>query len=110
MRGGPAGPSPAEVSQAAQKAVALAQAEKSAFTRADVIKHLGRVLPRTGMDPAAAAALLEEVADRALASEFEPVACLEAPSRPPLRAACCARTGAASTSGTAADGSPRTRS
>jgi hypothetical protein len=31
------------------------------------------------MDPAAAAALLEDLADRALASEFEPVACLEAP-------------------------------
>ena len=31
------------------------------------------------MDPAAAAALLEELADRALRSEFEPVACLEAP-------------------------------
>ena len=77
--GGPAGRSPVEVSQAAQKAVALAQGDKSTFTRADVIKYLGRVLPRTGIDPAAAAALLEEVADRALASEFEPVACLEAP-------------------------------
>jgi TrwC relaxase len=77
--GGPAGPGPAEVSQAAQKAVALAQGEKSTFTRADVIKYLGRVLPRTGMDPAAATALLEEVADRALASEFEAVACLDAP-------------------------------
>ena len=44
-----------------------------------MIKYLGRVLPRTGMDPAAAAALLEDLADRALRSEFEPVACLEAP-------------------------------
>ena len=68
-----------ELARAAQKAVALAQQEKSTWTRADVIKYLGRVLPRTGMDPAAAAALLEEVADRALASEFEPVACLDAP-------------------------------
>ena len=68
-----------ELARAAQKAVALAQQEKSAWTRADVIKYLGRVLPRTGMDPAAAAALLEDLADRALASEFEPVACLEAP-------------------------------
>ena len=67
------------MSRAAQKAVALAQQDKSAWTRADVIKYLGRVLPRSGMDPAAAAALLEEVADRALRSEFEPVACLEAP-------------------------------
>ena len=80
---GPGDPGPVlsqlEISHAAQKAVALAQQEKSAWTRADLIKHLGRVLPRSGMDPAAAAALLEDLADRALRSEFEPVACLEAP-------------------------------
>ncbi len=40
---------------------------------------MGRVLPRSGRDPAAAAALLEDLADRALRSEFEPVICLEAP-------------------------------
>ena len=68
-----------ELSRAAQKAVALAQQEKSTWTRADVVKYLGRVLPRSGMDPAAAAALLEDLADRALRSEFEPVVCLEAP-------------------------------
>jgi hypothetical protein len=68
-----------ELARAAQKAVALAQQDKSAWTRADVIKHLGRVLPRAGRDPAEAAALLEDLADRALRSEFEPVACLEAP-------------------------------
>ena len=68
-----------ELARAAQKAVALAQQEKSAWTRADVIKYLGRVLPRSGKDPAAAAALLEDLADRALRSEFEPVLCLEAP-------------------------------
>jgi conjugative relaxase-like TrwC/TraI family protein len=68
-----------ELARAAQKAVALAQQDKSTWTRADLIKYLGRVLPRTGIDPAAAAALLEDVADRALASDFEPVACLEAP-------------------------------
>jgi conjugative relaxase-like TrwC/TraI family protein len=68
-----------ELSRAAQTAVALAQQDKSAWTRADVIKYLGRVLPRTGRDPAAAAALLEDLAGRALASGFEPVTCLEAP-------------------------------
>ena len=68
-----------ELSRAAQKAVALAQQEKSTWTRADVLKYLGRVLPRSGMDPAAAATLLEHLADRALRSEFEPVVCLEAP-------------------------------
>ena len=72
-------PSQLELSQAAQKAIALAQQDKSTWTRADLIKYLGRVLPRTGRDPAAAAALLEDLADRALRSEFEPVACLEAP-------------------------------
>ena len=89
--GGPAGapahdpdspapvPAELELARAAQKAVALAQQEKSAWTRADLIKYLGRVLPRTGRDPAAAAALLQDLAGRALASEFEPVTCLEAP-------------------------------
>jgi conjugative relaxase-like TrwC/TraI family protein len=74
-------PIPAELerARAAQKAIALAQQDKSAWTRADLIKYLGRVLPRTGLDPAATAALLEDLADRALQSEFEPVACLEAP-------------------------------
>ena len=72
-------PAELELARAAQKAVALAQQENSAWTRADLIKYLGRVLPRTGRDPAAAAALLEDLADRALASEFDPVTCLEAP-------------------------------
>ena len=56
-----------ELARAAQKAVALAQQEKSTWTRADVIKYLGRVLPRSGLEPGAAAALLENLADRALA-------------------------------------------
>ncbi|HXJ28751.1 MAG TPA: AAA family ATPase [Streptosporangiaceae bacterium] len=76
----------AELTRAAQKAVALAQQEKSAWTRADVIKHLGRVLPRTGMDPAAATALLKDLTDRVLASQFEPVVCLEAPELPEVPA------------------------
>jgi conjugative relaxase-like TrwC/TraI family protein len=67
------------LSRAAQQAVALAQQEKSTWTRADLIKYLGRLLPRTGRDPAQAAALLEDTADRILRSEFEPVLCLEAP-------------------------------
>src|SRR5262249_20728071 len=68
-----------ELTRAAQKAVALAQQEKSSWTRADLVKYLGRLLPRSGLDPGAAAALLEELADRALGSEFERVVCLEAP-------------------------------
>ena len=76
---GPAPVSELELSEAAQKAVALAQQEKSTWTRAALVKYLGRVLPRSGRDPAAAGVLLEDLADRALRSEFEPVACLEAP-------------------------------
>src|SRR6266536_3208945 len=77
----PPGPglSPLEMTRAAQKAVALAQQEKSTWGRTDLIKYLGRVMPRTGMEPAAAAALLEDLADRALRSEFEQVVCLQAP-------------------------------
>jgi hypothetical protein len=68
-----------DMERAALKAVALAQREKSTWTRADLVKYLGRVLPRSGMEPAEAAALLEDLADRALRSEFESVTCLEAP-------------------------------
>ena len=67
------------LSRAIQQAIALAQQDKSTWTRADLIKYLGRVLPRTGRRPAEAAALLETLADRALRSEFDPVLCLEAP-------------------------------
>jgi AAA domain/TrwC relaxase len=75
----PESPDRLELARATQKAVALAQREKSTWTRADLIKYLGRVLPRTGMDPAVAASMLEDLADRALRSEFEAVICLEAP-------------------------------
>jgi hypothetical protein len=72
------------LARAAQQALALAQQEKSTWTRADLIKYLGRLLPRTGRDPAQAAALLEDTADRILRSEFEPVLCLEAPEPAPV--------------------------
>ncbi len=68
-----------ELRHAALTALARAQRDKSAFTRADMIKHLGRVLPRTGRHPDAAARLLERLADLALAGEFEQVVCLDAP-------------------------------
>ena len=69
-----------EVARAAQKALAKAAAEKASWTRADLLSHVGRTLPRVGADPAAQAALAERVTDRALAGEFGPVACLEAPA------------------------------
>jgi len=73
------GATPIHARRAAQTALALAQRDRATFTRADLVKYLGRVLPRTGMNPDTAAGLLEDLADRALAGEFEPVACLEAP-------------------------------
>ena len=73
-----------EACRAALKAVALAQREKATWTRADVIKFLGRVLPRTGADPDQAASQIEVLADCALAGEFEPVLCLEAPEAVPV--------------------------
>jgi len=77
---GPGGsPQDATVEEAARQALALAQQEKSAWTRADLVKHLGRTLPRKGRDPDAAALLVEETADLILLSEFGPVLCLEAP-------------------------------
>ena len=103
-------PYPVELARAAQKAVALAQQEKSTWTRADLIKYLGRVLPRTGMEPATTAALLEDLADRALRSEFEPVICLEAPEAVEVPRSLLRAEGAASTSGTAACGTPPARS
>jgi hypothetical protein len=76
-------PTPLQVRRAAQTALALAQDAKSAFTRADLMKYLGRVLPRTGMAPDAAADLLESIASRALAGEFGQVTRLEAPEPVP---------------------------
>jgi len=89
--GGPPGPgrglSPVQAQRATQTALALAQQARSTFTRADLIRYLGRVLPRTGMNPDAAAGLLEDLADRGLAGEFEQVLCLEAPEPVPVPAA-----------------------
>jgi conjugative relaxase-like TrwC/TraI family protein len=76
-------PTPLQLRRAAQTALALAQDAKSAFTRADLTKYLGRVLPRTGTAPDAAAGLLESIASRALAGEFGKVTCLEAPEPVP---------------------------
>ena len=69
----------AALARAARRALALAQQERSAWTRADLVKHLGRTLPRTGRNPEAAARLLEETAERILRCEFDPILCLEAP-------------------------------
>ena len=79
--GGPEpGLDPARVALIAREALERVQAERATFTRADLVAGIGRAMPRTGIDPAAVVALVEELADRALRSDFEPVVCLEAPS------------------------------
>ncbi len=70
----------AQVQRAASKALARAAREKSHWTRADLLAHIGRVLPPVAGDPQAQAELAEEVTDRALSGEFGTVTCLEAPS------------------------------
>ena len=72
----PAAPD-AEPAGVVPRELALAQQEKSTWPRADLVTYLGRVLPRSGRDPARAAALLE-AAGRILRSESGPVRCLEA--------------------------------
>src|SRR6266516_2357572 len=72
-------PTQDEIARAAQKALEKCARENSKWTRADLIANLGRVLPRRAADPDGQARLLEEVTDRALAGEFGPVVCLEAP-------------------------------
>jgi AAA domain len=73
-----------EITRAAYKALEKCSREDSKWTRADLIANLGRVMPRRPAEPGGQAALVEEVADRALAGEFGPVACLEAPEPVPV--------------------------
>jgi hypothetical protein len=68
-----------EITRAAQKALEKCSRENSKWTRADLIANIGRLLPRRAADPDGQAQLLEAAADRALAGDFGPVACLEAP-------------------------------
>ncbi|MHB1430528.1 MAG: MobF family relaxase [Streptosporangiaceae bacterium] len=69
-----------------QTALAQVQAKRSAWTRSDLLKQLGLAHPpeMCHMDPAAAEALLQSLADEALAGDVEQVICLDAPEWPPL--------------------------
>ena len=99
-----------ELARATQKAVALAQQEKSTWTRADAIKYLGRVLPAPGWTRPRPLPCWKTWPTGRCARSSSRSPAWKRPSRPKSRAACCAPTGAASTSGTAASGTPRARS
>ena len=79
-------PEPEMLRRAALKALARCQAQHSTFTRYQVIHELGAVMPAEVRDlgPERMLPLLEGLADRVLAGEFEPVACLETPELVPV--------------------------
>ena len=60
------------------QAVTDSPAGRSTWTRADLMKYLGRAA-KDGHGTGRGHSPLEDLADRALRSEFEPVICLEAP-------------------------------
>ena len=72
---------PGMLRRAALKALARCQAQHSKWNRYQLIHELGSVLPPQVRDlaPERMLPLLEDLADRTLAGEFEPVVCLEAP-------------------------------
>ncbi len=74
-------PDPGMLRRAALKALARCQAQQSKWTRYQLIHELGSVLPPEVRDlkPERMLPLLEDLADRTLAGDFEPVVCLEAP-------------------------------
>ena len=74
-------PDPGMLRRAALKALARCQARQSKWSRYQLIHELGSVLPPEVRDlaPGRMLPLLEDLADRTLAGEFEPVVCLEAP-------------------------------
>jgi len=79
--GGSPGPSPEALTRAAQTALVSVQTHKSAWTRYDLLKHLGWMLPTETrhMTPADAVRLLHKLADDTLADRYGDVRCLDAP-------------------------------
>jgi AAA domain len=69
------------VTRAVQVALARVQASRAAWTRAELMRQVKASVPaeQLGTDPDVAVSLVNELTDRALTGEFEPVQCLEAP-------------------------------
>ena len=79
--GGGPGPPQEALARAAQKALVSVQARKSAWTRNDLLKHLGWTLPGEvrHLPPAETVRLLHKLAGDTLAGRYGDVRCLEAP-------------------------------
>jgi hypothetical protein len=73
---------------AVRKALARIQQRQPTWTRADLTRQLKLCMPAelAAMEPEAAVALVQELAGRAIAGEFEPVVSLDAPEWPVLPA------------------------
>jgi hypothetical protein len=75
-----------DLTRATQRALVLVQEQQSTWTRSDLMKQLALVLPveTRSLAPAEAVALLDKLADDAIAGRVEPVRNLEAPEWPPV--------------------------
>jgi conjugative relaxase-like TrwC/TraI family protein len=83
----PAGPPAREIqARALAKALVLVSAQRPAWTRHDLLKHLALVMPpqTRQMYPEEARELLVGLAEEALSGRVGEVVCLEAPEWPPL--------------------------
>ena len=69
---------------AVRQALAAAQALHPVWSRAELMRQIGNALPASNMEPEAAVALLAELTDQAIASEFGRVVAMEAPEWPAL--------------------------
>jgi len=70
--------------EAAQCGLAVVQASRATWTRAELMRHIGNAMPTGNSLPEVAVALLNQLTDRALASEFEQVVPMDAPEWPAL--------------------------
>ncbi len=77
-----AGPTREELERAGRQALDLVQQDRPTWTRADLIRCLGLVMPASAqqLPPEAAVALLDDLAGQALAGQFERVTPLDAPA------------------------------
>jgi hypothetical protein len=80
------GPAPTAQAQAdaAREGLAMVQASRATWTRAELMRHIGNAMPSSNCLPEVAVARLNGLTDRALGSEFEQVVPMDAPEWPAL--------------------------